>query len=360
MLDQDKKVISILEHTSSSFSEAVFQHLGKGRMHAGIVYASWLRHGKLPEDDPAFANCPVLLQNIIDLTDFSLPTVSQEKFADEAEKIVLRTADGLEIESVLIRMRSSGTLCISSQVGCRMGCSFCETGRLGLLRNLSTHEIVAQVYLARFLRNFSFDSIVFMGMGEPLDNYDAVSQALKVLMDDRGLAFGKSKVAVSTSGKVNEILRLAEEEKAPNLAVSVNAPNNEKRRRLMPVNRQHDMAELYDAMDTYSKKTGGSILVEYVLIEGRNDSLEDADELAEYLKGLKVKVNLIPYNPQSCDRYAPPSQEARERFHARMKEHGYLTLLRKTKGQEAMAACGQLGNLDLRLKKPKILNVLPS
>jgi 23S rRNA (adenine2503-C2)-methyltransferase len=205
------------------------------------------------------------------------------------------------------------------------------------------------VFYARFELKRGIRNIVFMGMGEPFDNYDAVMQAVAVLTDAGGLGFGPSRITVSTSGKVDAILRMNQEaDPALNLAVSVNAPTDEIRNRIMPVNREWNLAELKNAMMQYCQHPRREILIEYVLLKGINDSLESADLLAEYLRGLRVKVNLIPYNPQTRDRFAPPEEVQREAFLKRMRDHGYQTLLRGTKGQKIMAACGQLGNVAVR------------
>lgn len=299
--------------------------------------------------DPAFKTAQALLAEITNCLDLTLPTFLVEKQEANTHKFLLKTSDNLEVESVLIPMQAGGTLCISSQVGCRMACSFCETGRMGLLRNLTTEEIVSQVFTARHRLGMDIRNVVFMGMGEPFDNFDAVLQAYRVLNDDHGLNFAKNHVTVSTSGCVEGIYRLAEQgPNTPNLAVSINAPDDALRNRLMPINRKHDMQALYEAMSHYCSTTGRQILAAYVLLKDCNDSLEHADQLAHYLKGLDVKVNLIPYNPQSKDRYQPPEEDKIEAFLARLRSHGYTTLLRVTKGREIMAGCGQLGNLQLR------------
>lgn len=267
-------------------------------------------------------------------------------------QISSQTADQLEIESVLIPMQAGGTLCLSSQVGCRMGCTFCETGRMGLLRNLTTQEIVTQLFVARFILGFQVRNLVFMGMGEPFDNYENVMQAVRIFTDPYGFGLGIHHLTISTSGRVEEIYRLIEETSPiPHLAVSLNAPTDELRNRLMPINRHHPLKELYQAMQVFNTKKGKSILVAYVLMKGQNDSLEHADQLANFLQGLNVKINIIPYNPQSRDRFQPPEQDTIEVFTARLREKGYYTLLRQTKGQKIMAACGQLGNLELRRRK---------
>ena len=341
---------SIFSHTQESFSEAVVETLGKGRQHAARLYSDWFRKGHLREVDRwAEPQALPLVQKMTEAADFALPEMSS--FCEEGEtvKFLMRFADGLESESVLIPMEAGTTICISSQIGCKMGCAFCETGKMGLVRHLRCEEIVAQVYWARFGLNREVRNIVFMGMGEPLDNYDAVMQAVSVLTDAGGMGFGPSRITLSTSGKVDAILRLCEEaDPALNLAVSVNAPTDAVRNRIMPVNRTWDMAALKEAMQKYCAHPRREILIEYVLLQGINDSLEAADALADYLQGLRVKVNLIPYNPQRRDRFAPPEEVDREAFLKRMREHGYQTLLRGTKGQKIMAACGQLGNVEVR------------
>jgi 23S rRNA (adenine2503-C2)-methyltransferase len=194
-------------------------------------------------------------------------------------------------------------------------------------------------------------NIVFMGMGEPFDNYEAIMRAISVLTCPTGLGFAPSKITVSTSGKVFEIDRFAQEaDPALNLAISLNAPNDHIRSKLMPVNKQWDLAALRKAMERYLEHPRRKILIEYVLLEGINDSVEAAREVADYLQGLRVKINLIPYNAQSKSRLNPPTEKAMQEFRRILQEKGYQTLLRKTKGSSIMAACGQLGNLEVKKK----------
>jgi len=341
---------SIFSHTQERFSEAMFLRFGKGRQHAAKLYSDWFRKGHVRDIAQwAEPQAMPLVEGMIEATDFSLPEMSHKREEGGTVKFLLKFLDGLESESVLIPMEAGTTICISSQVGCKMGCAFCETGKMGLIRHLTCEEIVAQIFWARFILGREVRNIVFMGMGEPFDNYEAVMRAVAVLTCSGGLGFGPSRITISTSGKVDAILRMTKEaDPALNLAVSVNAPTDEIRNRIMPVNRQWNMAELKSAMLEYCAHPRREILVEYVLLKGINDSLLSADLLAEYLRGLKVKVNLIPYNPQTRDRFAPPEMETREEFLKRMREHGYQTLLRGTKGQQIMAACGQLGNVGVR------------
>ncbi len=328
----------------------MFLHFGKGRQHAARLYSDWFRKGHV-RDSVLWAEPQALslVEKMIGAVDFSLPQMSALREEGGTVKFLLKFPDGLESESVLIPMEAGTTICLSSQVGCKMGCAFCETGKMGLIRHLNCEEIVQQVFWARQVLGKEVRNIVFMGMGEPFDNYDAVMQAVAVLTDMGGLGFGPSRITISTSGRVDAIRRMTKEaDPALNLAVSVNAPTNEIRNRIMPVNRQWDMAELKTAMQEYCSHPRREILAEYVLMKGINDSMECADTLAEYLRGLKVKLNLIPYNPQTRDRFAPPDEAQREAFLQRMREHGYQTLLRGTKGRQIMAACGQLGNAGLR------------
>lgn len=340
--------LSPFSYTQKSFVEEVFARYGKGRMHAARLYSEWFRTGAL---DALWAEPQAgsLIETIKSELAVSLPNVSIKEAEEGTLKFYLRFADGMSSESVIIPMDSGNTLCVSSQVGCAMGCAFCETGKMGLLRHLSCDEIVKQVFVARFGLKKQVRNIVFMGMGEPLDNYEQVIQAVEVLTDMGGLGFGKSRITLSTSGKVDAIYRLIEDvDPAVNLAVSVNAPSDAVRDRLMPINRKWNMAALKLAMEAYCRHPRREIFIEYVLIKGFTDSLEDADQLSEYLKGLRVKVNLIPYNPQRRDRFERPEEEAKEAFLERMRHNGYFTLLRGTKGQKIMAACGQLGDVDLR------------
>jgi 23S rRNA (adenine2503-C2)-methyltransferase len=352
-------MLSILSLTHQEYAEKIFARLGKGRIHAIHLYEELFRHGDVLGRDAAFNNAQVLLKDILSHTDFTLPELVGEKNDGNTGKFLLRTHDKMEIESVLIPMQSGGTLCVSSQIGCRMGCNFCETGRMGLLRNLTVQEILAQVFVARHRLGFEFRNIVFMGMGEPFDNFENVMSAVKVLRDPHGFGLGRKQITISTSGCVEGIDRLTDYcGEAPNLAVSVNAPNDTIRTKLMAVNRKHDMKALHEAMQRYCDKTGREILIAYVLLRDVNDSLEYANELAKYVEGLKVKINLIPYNPQSRDRFQPPEKEVIEQFAKRLREHGLYTLLRVTKGKDIMAACGQLGNLELR-KKMRLLSENP-
>ncbi len=337
-------IIPILAHTQDSYAHAIKSHLGKGYDHAALLYAEYIRTGKMTAAHPAFGNAQALLQDIFAITDVSLPSISTRLQDGQTEKFLLRLADGLEVESVVIPMKFGRSLCVSSQVGCRMGCTFCQTGRMGLIRNLKAEEIIAQLYTAQNVLGYEVRNVVFMGMGEPLDNFDEVMQAVTVMVDPAGFGLGRRHVTLSTSGRIDGIQRLMNKKyPAVNLAISVNASNEAVRKKIMPITRKYSMPALKQALLDYCAVLKRPILAEYVLLQGHNDSTADANELADYLQGLDVKVNLIPYNPQKPDAFQPPDKATVDAFAEVLRHRGYQTLIRNTKGCQIMAACGQLG-----------------
>lgn len=337
-------MIPILAHTRASYSCEIVKILGKGAQHAELLYREWMRTGKVSSTHPAFYNAPRLYEEILLATDFSLPEISQEVVDGDVRKLIVKFGDGSLVESVVIPMQFGLSLCVSSQVGCRMGCTFCQTGRMGLKRHLKPDEIVAQGVIARNVLGLPIRNIVFMGMGEPMDNFDAVSQAINVFSDQGGLAFGMRHLTVSTVGRVDGIRRFANEiDPAVNLAVSINAPNDALRKTLMPLTRKYSLENIKEALLDYCSHPRRSVLIGYILIKGVNDTLELADELADYVRGLKAKVNLIPYNPQDSEPYETSEPEIIDAFAGRLRSLGVSTLLRQTKGDKMMAACGQLG-----------------
>jgi len=339
----------MFSQTQSEFVQFIYDRLRKGKRHAALLYSEWFKTGRMDPSSWVEPQALALVEEMLRLVDQALPPIVSEQHDGDTTKFLLKLADGLETESVLIPMQAGMTLCISSQVGCKMGCTFCETGRMGLLRSLTVSEIVAQVFTARFVLNPPVSNIVFMGMGEPFDNYDNVMQAIRVLTDPAGLGFGPSRITVSTSGCLNEIYRFIKDaDPALNLAVSINAPTDEMRDRVMPVNHKWNLEALKKALIEYCSHPRRKILIEYVLLQDLNDSLECADQLADYLEGLKVKVNLIPYNSQRKGRFQSPEKDVQEAFAKRLFEKGYQVLLRRHKGRSIMAACGQLGNKDIR------------
>ena len=268
-----------------------------------------------------------------------------------------RIGKDLETESVVIPMRNrhgvSHTLCVSSQVGCAMGCTFCETAQMGLVRSLTVGEIVQQWVAARHALGAGVSNMVFMGMGEPLDNLEAVLGAIEVLTDHDGAAMAMSRITVSTVGRLDGLARLRERVMRPgwrrlNLAVSINAPNDAIRSAIMPVNRSAPLAALVEQMRTWPMRAGGAICAEYVLIPRVNDADAHADELAALLKDVRCCVNVIPYNPRRGSPWPAPAEEDVWRFLRRLEANGQFCKRRVTKGRESMAACGQLGNEGIR------------
>jgi 23S rRNA (adenine2503-C2)-methyltransferase len=262
---------------------------------------------------------------------------------DETRKYVFELTDGHRIESVLIPEREHRTLCISSQVGCAMGCSFCLTGKQGLKRNLSTAEIVDQVIQVR--RSLEsperLTNVVLMGMGEPLANYKNVIKAVRILVSATGMNFSHRKITLSTSGLVPEIIRFGRDITI-NLAVSLNAANDETRSMLMPVNLRYPLEKLLDACRTFPLPNRRMITFEYILIDGINDRKRDALCLVKLLSGLRAKVNLIPLNPHEGSPFSPPPMEKILTFQKQLIDRHLTAIIRKSKGQDILAACGQL------------------
>jgi 23S rRNA (adenine2503-C2)-methyltransferase len=263
---------------------------------------------------------------------------------DGTRKFVLELADRRRIESVFIPDTPSMTFCISTQVGCAMSCGFCLTGRMGLIRNLTAGEIAGQVRLlaaATSLLDSPFN-IVLMGMGEPLHNYDNTMKALRILHSEHGLAVSPRRVTLSTVGIVPGLERLAHEPLMPNLAVSLHATTDEQRTQLVPPNRKYPLAEILDACRRFPLKKRNRITFEYVMLAGVNDTAEDARRLVRLLSGIKAKVNLIPLNPAPGIPYDRPSDEHVDRFAQILADRHLTVSVRKSRGQDIRAACGQL------------------
>jgi 23S rRNA (adenine2503-C2)-methyltransferase len=280
--------------------------------------------------------------------------VTVRKSADDTCKWVLRADSSQAFEMVFIPETDRGTLCISSQVGCALDCSFCSTAQQGFNRNLTTAEIVGQVWLAkRELAEFDeskqpigdrriVTNVVLMGMGEPLANFRNVVPALRILLDDFGFDLSRRRVTLSTSGLVPQIYKLAEETNVA-LAVSLHAPNDELRNELVPINRKHPIAELLEACWHYiDEQNGRSVTFEYVMLDGINDSPAQARALAQLLRGRPAKVNLIPFNPFPGTRYNRSPPLVIQRFRDELIQRGVLATVRRTRGDDIDAACGQL------------------
>jgi 23S rRNA (adenine2503-C2)-methyltransferase len=265
---------------------------------------------------------------------------------DGTRRYLISLDDGELAETVFLPEVHRNTICISSQVGCALACTFCLTGKIGLKRHLSAGEIVGQVLVAQ-RDNLSLEerdnfNIVLMGMGEPLHNYDNVMKAIRILHDPEGVNMSMSRMTLSTAGMLPAIERLATEPDIPNLAISLTGATNEKRDVLMPINRKYPIAELLDAVRRFPLKHRQRVTFEYVLLKGVTDSPEDARALVKLMKGIPAKVNLIPLNEAEELEYQRPSDEAIARFHAVLTQNNVDAFVRKNRGNDISAACGQL------------------
>jgi 23S rRNA (adenine2503-C2)-methyltransferase len=286
---------------------------------------------------------------LVELAEVRVPEiVHAHTSTDGTRKWLLRADASQAFEMVFIPETDRGTLCISSQVGCALDCAFCSTAQQGFNRNLTTAEIIGQVWLAnrelgwRVGENRIITNIVFMGMGEPLANFRNVVPAIRILLDDLGFDISRRRVTLSTSGLVPQIYKLAEEVNCA-LAVSLHAPNDELRSQIVPINRKHPIAELLEACWHYlDEQNGRSVTFEYVMLDGVNDQLEHARELATLLRGRPAKLNLIPFNPFPGTQFRRSPMPVITRFRDELIRRGLLATIRRTRGDDIDAACGQL------------------
>jgi 23S rRNA (adenine2503-C2)-methyltransferase len=324
--------------------EAALADRGYERFHARQIFAWLYRRGTT---DPAAMTdlSRDLRATLADAFTVTTPAVvSRERSEDGTEKFLLRLSDGRHIESVFIPDTPAMTFCVSTQVGCAMACAFCLTGKMGLVRHLTAGEIVGQVRVladALSLRGARFN-IVLMGMGEPLHNYNETMKALRILADEHGFALPPKRVTLSTVGLLPQLARLAKEPIMPNLAISLHAPTDVQRGELVPINKKYGVADIVAACRRFPLSRRSRITFEYVLLAGVNDRPEDARRLAKLLAGVKSKVNLIPLNAAAGIPFERPSEDAIDRFGRILADHGLLVSVRKSRGRDIRAACGQL------------------
>lgn len=365
----DVNRVNILGLTSDAFADAARFAVGKGHGIATRLYPQVMDAGRFALEDFTIAEDSATAWRkhfSVDLLEVASVVEEPGEFGTTA-KAILKTHDGYEVECVRIPMRHGDgdqldyTLCLSSQVGCKMGCTFCETGRMGLIRHLTAAEIVSEVVTVRAKLGWPVRNLVFMGMGEALDNVDHVIQALKVLTDKRGLHYSQERITICTSGHAEGLAKLAALNwKRLNLSISLNAANDEARSRVMPVNRKTPLAELQRILAAYPQRKNFTLGVNYCLMPGMNDARQDAADVAAFCKPLgRVLVNLIPYNPGNAPLTRAPEEEEIVRFIGWLREDGLPVRRRITKGRSIMAACGQLGNVELR-KKPRATPPVPS
>ncbi|UJJ32540.1 23S rRNA (adenine(2503)-C(2))-methyltransferase RlmN [Halopseudomonas maritima] len=330
--------------------EAFFEGLGEKRFRAGQVM-KWMHHYGVDNFDDMTNIGKALREKLKANAEIRGPEVVSEDISrDGTRKWVVRVASGSCVETVYIPQNGRGTLCVSSQAGCALDCSFCSTGKQGFNSDLTVAEIIGQVWIAS--KSFgsvpatadrAVTNVVMMGMGEPLLNYDNVVDAMTLMMDDLGYGISKRKVTLSTSGVVPMINKLAEDMDVA-LALSLHAPNNALRNELVPLNKKYPLEVLLPACKSYIAGLGEkrSLTIEYTLLKGVNDQPEHAAEMIELLRDIPCKINLIPFNPFPYSGYERPSNNAIRRFQDMLHNAGYNVTVRTTRGEDIDAACGQL------------------
>lgn len=341
--------------------EAFFESIGEKRFRAKQVL-QWIHQRGVTDFDAMTDVSKALRAKLADVAEICAPDVLQQHDStDGTRKWLMCMAGGNAIETVYIPDGDRATLCVSSQVGCSLDCSFCATGKQGFNRDLSAAEIIGQVWIAaKSFGQFEPDgprkvtNVVMMGMGEPLLNFDNVVDAMNLMMSDYAYGISKRRVTLSTSGVVPELDRLADYTDV-SLAISLHAPNDELRNELVPINRKYPIAVLLDSAQRYIERMPDNhrkITIEYTLIDHVNDRLEHAQQLAELLKDIPVKINLIPFNPFDQSDYKRVSNNALRRFQTYLIEKGFTATVRTTRGDDIDAACGQLaGTVNDRTRR---------
>jgi 23S rRNA (adenine2503-C2)-methyltransferase len=347
---------------------AELTRMGEPRYRADQVFG-WI-HARGVTDASEMTNLPKRLRQRLATSGLSpaLEVAHNHRSEDGTRKLVVRMQDGAAVETVLLPVKKRSrildadaavadlededaegetrvTQCISTQVGCAMGCVFCASGVAGLKRQMTPAEIVSQVLAARALLEpgEAIRNVVFMGMGEPLHNYEATERVIRLLSHPEGLNLSPRRITVSTSGLVPEIDRLGEAfDGRVSLAISLHQADDAARSRLMPINKKHPLSELMGALRRYPLRRGRRITIEYTLVEGQNDDTADAERLVKLLAGLPVKVNVIPMNPIAHSELGPPQDDRVLRFQDRLKKGGLLCFVRRRRGDDVAAACGQL------------------
>ena len=305
----------------------------------------WMYRGAESFDD--MTNIPKSLREKLSEKSFLGGMTISEKYLskiDETRKYLLQLNDGNFIETVLMKYEYGYTVCVSSQVGCRMGCKFCASTVNGWVRNLTPGEIIGQILCVQKDLGQRISNVVMMGIGEPFDNFENVLRSIQLMNSPDGLGIGQRHISVSTCGLADRIRTLAKMKLQITLLISLHAPNDERRSHIMPINNRFGIDELMSACDFYIKETGRRISFEYTLISGVNDTLEEADMLASLIKGKLCHVNLIPVNKVEESGFSKSSKARIEEFKARLEKHGVVATIRREMGSDINAACGQLRN----------------
>ena len=328
------------------YLEDYFESIGEKKFKAQQVF-EWL-YQKKESDFDKFSNIKkdVIEKLKTDFTNNKIKIIRKQSSTD-TYKYLFELEDKNYIEAVVMVHNYGNSICVSSQVGCNMGCAFCESGRLKKVRNLETYEIVEQILLIEEDLNIRLSSVVVMGIGEPFDNYDNIINFLYIINDAKGLAIGSRHITVSTSGLVPKILEFANIPLQINLAVSLHAPYDELRSKLMPVNKAYNIDTLMNAIKEYYSKTNRRVTIEYVMLKGVNDSESDAIKLAKLLKGMNVYVNLIPYNETNHIEFKKSDKDNILKFGKILQDNNITVTIRKEYGGQIDAACGQLRSKEV-------------
>lgn len=337
--------MQILSKRMDQVVDELKKRYGKGEYHATALYRESYKYGRLnPFGAEEFKRSPNLTHQLETVFELDAGEITDTFEEGGLTKFITRLYDGLKIESVIIPMTHHQTLCVSSQVGCRMGCLFCQTGKMGLARNLEVAEIVGQLFNARFTLGIDIKNVVFMGMGEPLDNFENVCQAIRIMNEQKGLDIALRYITLSTVGLVHGIENLSKSDLfGIRLAISVNTANNKIRSMIMPAGKKNSLEKIKQSLMRYPTGKRGCFLFEYILIKDVNNSKEDAFDLADYIKPLPVRLNLIPYNPVDGFDFQSPSDKEMHQFADILKDRGVFVVKRWSKGRAISAGCGQLG-----------------
>lgn len=316
------------------------------KKYQGKEIFKWL-YKKKEYDFLKYTNLSKELRNsLINIFEVKLLEIIKVEESSDVYKFLFKLKDSEYIETVLMKHGYGNSICVSTQVGCNMGCLFCESGKLKKVRDLEVYELISQILMVRDHLNIDINSVVLMGIGEPFDNYDNVVKFLKIINDSDGLDIGARKITVSTSGLVPMIDKFSDLGIQVNLAVSLHASNNKTRSELMPINKVYNLNMLMDSIRRYIDKTSRRVTIEYVMIKLVNDTLKDASNLVNLLKDLNVYVNLIPYNETSSN-LEGSSDESIRKFYDILKKGGIDVTIRKKMGSKISAACGQLRSKEV-------------
>ena len=326
--------------------EKYFESIGEKKFKATQVF-EWI-YQKREEKIENFSNIKKEIRTQLE-QDFKMdiPKIIKREIDIDVEKFLFNLSDDEKIEAVLMRHNYGLSVCVSSQVGCNMGCKFCESGRLKKVRNLETYEMVGQILAIEKEIKERISSVVIMGIGEPLDNYENVIDFIKIINHPKGIAIGSRHITLSTCGIIPKIKLLSDFPLQINLAISLHAPNDELRSKIMPINKAYPLKEVIESVKEYSKKTNRRVTIEYILLKNVNDSIACAHELANLLRGMNVYVNLIPYNETNHIEFKKSEKKSIDAFYQTLQKEKINVTVRREFGSKISAACGQLRSKEV-------------